>query len=255
MFGLTTYTDTADREGMLKMIASDCDEIQYKINKIFGYLKNEYKYLLDLKVDCFDDPQCFAKRIRLSATGAKQRIYAYDIAIPEIRLACDTNGILHECIKKGLKELSMEIYGEMDGGGGGGGSYCNAISNGSYSHGYYSDSQWFPNNHTHVTTSGCYNEIPCTEKEIKQQEREEAARKKIENRRIAIAKKSFTLAKLSTYQKEIMIDTLHETLSAYNYKKGINNVTKGIKWLLFFFGFAILLNFGRILDIIASLAK
>jgi len=64
-------------------------------------------------------------------------------------------------------------------------------------------------------------------------------------------KEPFRLENLPSWKKEKMKKILHEFIKEYKYQKGVQNMTKGLKWLFYFLGFAILLNFPKILDIIA----
>ena len=261
---MTTYTDTADREDLLGIVGNTTGKNKFGdfISEIRRCAKEVYPQLSGLQIEHSRSIDSFAHNIMLSAfSPINGKQYQRLINIGEFSLMTDSENqfnIVKENIDIGLKELSMSIYGALGGGGAGGGYYVNdqsATSCGS-SYGSTPYDNWgtpsYTNPRMYIHASG-YDSLPVQTKEEKeQQEREERARERMETRRIIQAKKDYSLSTIPGYQKHMMLDTLQETLNAYNYRKGVNNMTKGIKWLLFFFGFAVLLNFGRILDIIAT---
>lgn len=234
------HDETANIGDLLEIVGNTEDKFKLKINKILDHLKDQYRYLLDLKADYTNNINSFTGRIRLGATGENGITHYYDQIITEEALAYNTDAVLYEYIRRGLEELNMAIYGGY-GGSGGSGHYVTTSGSGSSINGYQG---YMPYSGSPIAS---YNQ---TQQEREQEEKEAKARDKIEISRIKQAKKDFTLADISSIERETMLDTLHETLKMYNYKKGADNMTKGIKWLLFFLGFAILLNFGKILDII-----
>lgn len=62
----------------------------------------------------------------------------------------------------------------------------------------------------------------------------------------------FSIKNLSDCRKKIMRKELNRTIKQYKFREGVDNMTTGLKWLMFFIGVGILFNFGTILDIISK---
>ena len=70
-----------------------------------------------------------------------------------------------------------------------------------------------------------------------------------------ISKPFESLSQLSTQTKERILQVLRGEYIDYLWKRKTKNMTTGIKWFLIFTGFAILVNFGKILELIALIVK
>lgn len=138
------------------------------------------------------------------------------------------------------------MYGSGSGiNGGGGGGYYSAGS-------YYGTS--YPNySSTFANYSSIGTYIPVTYSGVGGQSKEDVEGYE-ESPKKKIKKEPFTLQSMPQWKKDKMRKILLETLREYKFSKKVEDMTKGFKWLMFFLGFAILLNFGKILEIIAAVA-
>lgn len=73
---------------------------------------------------------------------------------------------------------------------------------------------------------------------------------------IRLVSKPFeSLSELSKQTKDRILQVLQDSHKEYVLRIKIKNMTTGIKWFLIFTGFAILVNFGKILELIALIVK
>jgi hypothetical protein len=67
--------------------------------------------------------------------------------------------------------------------------------------------------------------------------------------------KNWKLSDLDDDRKKQIITYARKMLFKYKMERGWKEMATGLKWILFFIGVAILINFGRILTIIEMLIK
>ena len=62
----------------------------------------------------------------------------------------------------------------------------------------------------------------------------------------------WTLADLSSWRKTMVLKHLYALYLEHKVERGWERMGKGIKWFLIFLGFAMMMNFGKILQLIAT---
>jgi hypothetical protein len=205
------------------------------------------------------DPRSFNHILIASGKSPDGRDVVVTRTVSELGLAASYAGYYAEPQRSGLdierEKLIQEFYerrNEMSSGSGGAGGSAGYYSsgsyfgdgtsssyNGSYIGSYYPSpyDQYHSHTHTITTASGCMPVVTHGGEKIIEKE----------NR-----KDLFKLKNMPEWRKQRMHDILHKFIKEYKYKEGVDNMTKGLKWFLFFLGFAITWNFSRILDIIAA---